>query len=374
MVVCYGIIKSSRKIVNLKFQNVIFAITLSAFGLLAQKPFLLGQISARSPFVIAQAETNSITAVDSVGITVSDMDQAIKFYSEVLSFQKTSDVEVLGSEYERLQGLFGVRLRVVKMRLGEEILELTEYLTPKGRPIPVDSRSNDRWFQHIAIVVSDMDKAYEILRKFKVQHASTEPQRIPDTNKAAAGIRAFYFKDPDGHNLEIIYFPKGKGDPKWQENKGQENSQKVFLGIDHTAIVVTNTDASLQFYRDLLGLRLAGESENFGTEQEHLNNVFGAKLRISGLKAPSGVGIEFLDYLAPSDGKPFPSDARPNDLLHWQTTLVVNDAKAIAQKLRSFRTIFISPDVVAIPSFSLGFKRGFLVRDPDGHALRIVEK
>jgi catechol 2,3-dioxygenase-like lactoylglutathione lyase family enzyme len=354
---------------NLKFQNVIFAIAIAATGLAVQEPFLLGQISARSPFVIAQAETNSITAVDSVGITVSDMDQAIKFYSEVLSFQKTSDVEVLGSEYERLQGLFGVRLRVVKMRLGSEILELTEYLTPKGRAIPVDSRSNDRWFQHIAIVVSDMDKAYEILRKFKAQHASTAPQRIPDTNKAAAGIRAFYFKDPDGHNLEIIYFPKGKGDPKWQEN-----TQQVFLGIDHTAIVVSNTDASLQFYRDLLGLRLAGESENFGTEQEHLNNVFGAKLRISGLKSPSGVGIEFLDYLAPSDGKPFPSDARPNDLLHWQTTLVVNDAKAIAQKLRSSRTIFISPDVVAIPSLSLGFKRGFLVRDPDGHALRIVEK
>jgi catechol 2,3-dioxygenase-like lactoylglutathione lyase family enzyme len=289
--------------------------------------------------------------------------------NKLFTARKISDVEVLGSEYERLQGLFGVRLRVVKMRLGAEILELTEYLTPKGRPIPVDSRSNDRWFQHIAIVVSDMDKAYEILRKFKVQHASTAPQRIPDTNKAAAGIRAFYFKDPDGHNLEIIYFPKGKGDPKWQEN-----SQKVFLGIDHTAIVVSNTDASLQFYRDLLGLRLAGESENFGTEQEHLNNVFGAKLRISGLKAPSGVGIEFLDYLAPSDGKPFPSDARPNDLLHWQTTLVVNDAKAIAQKLRNSRTIFISPDVIAILSLSLGFKRGFLVRDPDGHALRIVEK
>jgi catechol 2,3-dioxygenase-like lactoylglutathione lyase family enzyme len=255
------------------------------------------------------------------------------------------------------------------MRLGAEILELTEYLTPKGRPIPVDSRSNDLWFQHIAIVVSDMDKAYEILRKFKVQHASTAPQRIPDTNKAAAGIRAFYFKDPDGHNLEIIYFPRGKGDPKWQEN-----SQKIFLGIDHTAIVVSNTEASLQFYRDILGLKLAGESENFGTEQEHLNNVFGAKLRISGLKAPSGVGIEFLDYLAPSDGKPFPSDARPNDLLHWQTTLVVNDAKAIAQKLRSSRTIFISSEAIEIPSRSLGFKRGFLVRDPDGHALRIVEK
>ncbi len=352
---------------------VIAQVTAISGKVFAQDSAQVGETSPQSA-LIAQSQPKTILAVDSVGITVSDMDQAIQFYSEVLSFQKTSDVEVLGSEYERLQGLFGVRLRVVKMRLGEEILELTEYLTPKGRPIPVDSRSNDRWFQHIAIAVSDMDRAYEILRKFKVQHASTAPQRIPDTNKAAAGIRAFYFKDPDGHNLEIIYFPRGKGDPKWQENKGQENSQKVFLGIDHTAIVVSNTEASLQFYRDLLGLRLAGESENFGTEQEHLNNVFGTKLRISGLKAPSGVGIEFLDYLAPSDGKPYPSDARPNDLLHWQTTLVVNDAKAIAQKLRNSRTIFISPEAIEIPSRSLGFKRGFLVRDPDGHALRIVEK
>jgi catechol 2,3-dioxygenase-like lactoylglutathione lyase family enzyme len=355
-----------------KFLKTIPLIALSlTLGITAQEPLILGKLS--EPTALAQSQTtnlaNNITAVDSVGITVSDMDKAIKFYTEVLSFQKVSDNEVLGSEYERLQGIFGVRLRVVKMRLGDEFLELTEYLTPKGRPIPVESRSNDRWFQHIAIAVSDMDRAYEILRKYKVQYASTAPQRIPDSNKAAAGIRAFYFKDPDGHNLEIIYFPKGKGDPKWQQNP-----QQVFLGIDHTAIVVGNTDASLKFYRDLLGLRLAGESENFGTEQEHLNNVFGAKLRISGLRATSGLGIEFLDYLAPSDGKPFPTDARPNDLLHWQTTLVVKDIKAIAQKLRANRTVFISTDTIEIPNQTLGFKRGIIVRDPDGHALRIIEK
>jgi catechol 2,3-dioxygenase-like lactoylglutathione lyase family enzyme len=57
-----------------------------------------------------------------------------------------------------------------------------------------------------------------------------------------------------------------------------------FWGIDHTAIAVSNTQTSLQFYQVLLGLRLAGESENYGTEQEHLNNVFGARLHISGLR------------------------------------------------------------------------------------------
>ncbi|NJL42349.1 MAG: VOC family protein [Pseudanabaena sp. SU_2_4] len=317
----------------------------------------------------SQKISSSVIAVDSVGITVADMDKAVDFYSQVLSFRKVSDVEVWGDEYEHLQGLFGVRMRVVRMQLGNEFIELTEYLTPKGRPIPVDSRSNDRWFQHIAIAVSDMDKAYQHLRRFKVQHASTAPQRIPNSNVAAAGIRAFYFKDPDGHNLEIIYFPTGKGDPKWQQPTNQ-----LFLGIDHTAIVVANTEASLKFYRDLLGMRLAGESENFGTEQEHLNNVFGAKLRISGLRAQTGLGVEFLDYLTPRDGRPLPPDARSNDLWHWQTTLVVKDAVAIAQKLRMSNTTFISPSVVEIPGQVLGFKKGFILRDPDGHAIRIIEQ
>ena len=329
----------------------------------------------RSAIVAAtsQKTSSSVTAVDSVSITVADMDKAVDFYSQVLSFRKVSDVEVWGDEYEHLQGLFGVRMRVVRMQLGNEFVELTEYLTPKGRPIPVDSRSNDRWFQHIAIAVSDMDKAYQHLRRFKVQHASTAPQRIPDSNVAAAGIRAFYFKDPDGHNLEIIYFPTGKGDPKWQQANNQSANQ-LFMGIDHTAIVVANTEASLKFYRDLLGMRLAGESENFGTEQEHLNNVFGAKLRISGLRAPTGLGVEFLDYLTPRDGRPLPLDARSNDLWHWQTTLVVKDAVAIAQKLRMSNTTFISPSVVEIPGQVLGFKKGFILRDPDGHAIRIIEQ
>ena len=325
--------------------------------------------SARST-QLAQVQTTptAVVAVESAGMTVADMDRAVAFYSNVLSFKKVSDVEVLGTEYEQLQGLFGVRLRVVKLQLGKELLELTEYLTPKGRPIPVDARSNDRWFQHIAIAVSDMDRAYQHLRQNKVQYASTAPQRIPDSNKAAAGIRAFYFKDPDGHFLEAIYFPSGKGDPKWQQP-----TKQLFLGIDHTAIVVSNTAASLKFYRDLLGLKVAGDSMNNGTEQEHLNNVQGARLHISGLRSPAGPGIEFLEYLEPTDGRSLPADAKPNDLLHWQTTLVVNDIAAIVDRLRRNQVNFISSNVVTLPQPALGFKKGILIRDPDGHAMRLVE-
>src|ERR1051326_274580 len=199
----------------------------------------------------------AVGALDSIGITVSDMDRSVDFFSKVLSFEKVSDSEIVGPEYEHLQGLFGMRARVVRMKLGDESIELTEYLTPKGRPIPIDSRSNDRWFQHIAIIVSDMDKAYQWLRQNKVEHASTGPQTLPEWNKNAGGIKAFYFEDPDQHALEILWFPSGKGDPKWHRE-----TQKLFLGIDHTAIVISDTEASLRFYRDTLGLKQVGESEN----------------------------------------------------------------------------------------------------------------
>ena len=111
-----------------------------------------------------QSPTPLVEAVDAVGMTVDDMDRSLDFYTKVLSFEPVSDVEVYETPYEQMQGVFGLRMRVVRLRLGSEFLELTEYLAPKGRPIPVDSRSNDRWFQHVAIITSDMDRAYEALR------------------------------------------------------------------------------------------------------------------------------------------------------------------------------------------------------------------
>jgi len=319
--------------------------------------------------LMAASPAQLVENTDAIGITVSDMDRAVDFYSRVLTFEKVSDTEVAGDNYEHLQGVFGLRMRIVRLRLGDEFIELTEYLAPHGRPIPVDSRSNDRWFQHIAIIVSDMDRAYRLLRQNKVEHASSGPQRLPDWNKNAGGIWAFYFKDPDGHPVEVLQFPPDKGPEKWHRP-----SDKLFLGIDHTAIVVADTDASVKFYRDLLGMRVAGESENYGTEQEHLNNVFGARLRITALRGAGGPGIELLEYLAPRDGRPFPLDEHANDLVHRQTMLVTHDADSTARQLGSARIQFVSSGVIANQNGQLGFSKAFVVRDPDGHAVEIEQK
>jgi len=309
-----------------------------------------------------------VSEVDSIGITVSDLDKSVEFYTKVLSFEKISETEVDGPEYEHLEGVFGLRMRTARLRLGDEFIELTEFLAPRGRPVPVDTRANDRWFQHIAIITSDMNRAYKWLRENKVQHASSGPQRLPEWNKNAGGIQAFYFRDPDGHFLEVLAFPPDKGDARWHANG------KLFLGIDHTAIVISDTDASLKFYRDVLGLHVVGESENYGPEQERLNNVFGARLRITSLRAAAGPGVEFLEYLAPHDGRPYPPEEKANDLAHWQTRFLGTNVAHAAQDLQKFRSPFISAGIVELTGGNTQFHKSFVARDPDGHAVQLVQQ
>lgn len=325
-------------------------------------------------FLLHVFATSAQTVLDvsKVSMTVSDLDEAVKFYTEVLPFEKEADFELRGGKVERLFGLqdTSLRVRVARLRLGGEYIELMQFhsLQFPARPIPEDSRSNDLWFQHIAIVVSDMPLAYQHLWVHEVTHVSTAPQTLPDYLSAAAGISAFYFRDPDGHNLELIHFPKGKGNPRWQTADGA-----LFLGIDHSAIGIGSTRKSLAFYRDLMGMSVAGYSENYGTEQEHLNQVFGARLLITGLAGVAGIGLEFLDYIAPPGGRAYPEDSRPTDLWHWHTALRVTDVEKEYKHALQSNAKLISSGLVKFNHVEWGIKKGFLLRDPDGHAVFLYE-
>jgi len=265
------------------------------------------------------AQSASTEAVSHVVVPVSDLARADSFYTEALSF-------VPGE---------AARPSSIVLHLGREAIELVQR---RGRPIPVDSRSNDSWFQHLAIVVSDIDRAYAVVQRAGAVPISTAPQELPAWNPQAGGIRAVYFRDPDGHPLELIQYPAGKGEPRWQEK------DRLFLGIDHTAIAAGDTDRSIAFYRDRLGLHIAGMSENWGTEQERLSAVPGAHVRITTLHSKSGPGIELLHYLIPRDGRPMPSDTGIDDLWSEEIALISGELSIPEERLR----------------------------DPDGHALRIT--
>lgn len=322
-------------------------------------------------FIHFSIEGQTAKSVSEITVTVSDMNKVVPFYTEVLTFKVLDtfslDAKTAGLLYKLPHDEAVVKM--VRLGLGEQTFVLQEFPKVKRqKAIPADSRSNDLWFQHIAIVVSDMDKAYEIIRKNRVTHVSTSPQTLPDYITAAAGIKAFYFRDPDGHNIEIIYFPPGKGNPKWQIDTDQ-----IFLGIDHTAIGISDTPNQQAIY-EMLGLKLAGKSENYGPEQEHLNQVFGARLEISGLMAQQGIGIEFLEYIAPPGGRNYPANSEVSDLWHWHASIEVADLNAIHQQLKNRDIEIVSKEIILLKNTKLNASKGLLIRDVDGHAVLLFEK
>ena len=287
---------------------------------------------------VASTGPLTVRAVGCVGLTVSNVNRLAEFYEHVLSFRDAGVTDLGGEAFASLEGIAGARARRRRLELGSECIELSEPLGGVRRSFPADSRSNDLWFQHIAIVVRDMDAAYARLEEAHVAHVSTAPQTLPAWNTSAANIRAYYFKDPDGHTLELIWFPADKGQARWHSAPGAA----PFLGIDHTAIACHSTDASLAFYVGRLGMHVAGGSDNYGVEQEQLSGVPGAHVRITTLRASGGPGIELLQYLAPTDGRPAPADTRGDDLVHWRTVIIADAAPAVTS-----------------------------IRDPDGHVMEM---
>lgn len=305
------------------------------------------------PIAIAAA-ADTRPAVTRIGYSVSDLESIVDFYRTALDFDW---VEGGGLErrFSKEDPDETRSARFARLRLGDEIVELVEY-TPSGRAIPV-SASNDLWFQHLAIVVSDIDAA----TRRALAHGATAvsvggPQTIPASNATAGGIRAFYFRDPEDHVLELIWYPPGKGQPRWQAR------DRLFLGIDHTAIGVSDTVRSRAFYEDLLGFRKTGESSNHGPEQAALSGVHGARVEITGLSGRRGPGIELLRYHEPGAGRPMPADTRLEDLWHWEIALQVPQQSRLLERAREQNAVWSDP----------GADAAVWLRDPDGHGIRVL--
>ncbi|MBM3393999.1 MAG: VOC family protein [Betaproteobacteria bacterium] len=300
-------------------------------------------------------------------LTVSNLDESVHFYEQALGFRKVDERTVVSPAMDALTGVFGTRVRIATLRLGDEAIMLEQYVAPGGAPVPADGQSNDLWFQHFAVVVSDMERAFDHVSGFGIRGISSAPQTIPASNVAAAGIKAYKFRSPDGHPLELLYFPRDKGAARWQDKS------RLFLGIDHSAITVSDSERSRRFYEDLVGLKVAGGSLNSGITQEQLDNAFGAVVRITGLRPElaHSPGLEFLQYLTPSGGRAAPASWKPNDLALTRTVVQVTGLHQLAQRLQTHNTRFISPAVVTLAG--PGWAHALMVKDPDGHAVMLVE-
>ena len=255
-------------------------------------------------------------SIVSINRVVSNLGRAEAFYRAALGFKAVSTGPV---DPELLEAL-GVTERAageIRMRLGQEDIVLVQFESP-GRDYPTGSRSNDLWFQHLAVVVSDMDQAYARLRSSPGwQPISTDG---PETLPASSGsVRAFKFRDPDGHPLELLWLPRGHGRALWHERARWAPSDEPFLGIDHSALAVSSTRRSLAFYHSL-GLQIAARSVNLGAAQSRLDGLNAAHVRVTGLRPASteGPGLELLAYKPPGRARS-PSSGATDLSTDWTT-------------------------------------------------------
>lgn len=300
-----------------------------------------------------------------VSLTTAEPEAASAFYRDALGFEEVGVEERAGEGFARLMGIEGARARVVLLRLGAQDVELVAFARP-GRPYPPGSTASDRWFQHMAIVVSDMRAAHARLsaRRGWTPISTAGPQRLPESS---GGVTAFKFRDPEGHPLELLEFPPGRTPAIWRRPRGADPC----LGIDHSAIAVADTAASVAFYARL-GFAVSERSLNQGLEQERLDGVPGAEVEVTALRleaTDSPPHLELLRYLPPSAGRPAPPDPRSDDVAATRLVLQARDAAAFGGALGP-------PGASALPGgpVELGGRRrrAALLRDPDGHGLELL--
>ena len=293
--------------------------------------------------------------------TVSDLARATAFYRDALDFCVTGKATLAGDAWSELMGLAGVRGESVTMRLGAQHLELVAF-DPRGDPYPPESGSADLWFQHIAIVVSDIGAAYSRLCGHSFTPISEHgPQQLPP---ASGSVVAYKFRDPDGHPLELLQFPVGSADAAPRQ-KGP-----VFLGIDHSAIDVADIARSIDFYTRTLGFSIVSRAINSGTAQMRLDGAHEDLVDVIALQPanPGPPHLELLGYRKPA-GRPMPRRAKANDVFADRLVLQVDDLARLVDALYADNVEFISPGVVALSCD----RHAALARDPTGHLLLLCE-
>lgn len=290
-----------------------------------------------------------------IGRVVTDIERAERFLTAAFGFTATRRAAD-DSHFAELVGVPGATTRTTHMRLGDQEVALTAF-DPPGRPYPADSTSSDLWFQHLAIVVADIDAGHAQVREAGRVMPITEggPTRLPC---ASGGVQAFKFRDGDGHPLELLEFPVDSTPAAWC----RQGRSDVVLGIDHTALAVADTERSIDFYRSSFGLTPATRTENIGAEQSRLDAVAGDRVIVSTLKpARETPHLELLGY---ETGRRRPSTtAASNDI---DATYVVLQTPDLAQTIRALEAgsaRFISPDIC----FMSDNTRAVMILDPDGH-------
>jgi catechol 2,3-dioxygenase-like lactoylglutathione lyase family enzyme len=270
---------------------------------------------------------SGVRAIVGFGRTVADLAVTEAFYRDGLGFVRVTPPEPVPNAQADAMGLAGRCATQLRMQLGHQTVTF-QAVDPPGAPYPDDPAATDPFFQHLAIPVRSMDAAMAQLTPLDpVPISRGGPQVLP---ASSGGVTAYKFRDPDGHPLELIAFPDGPPAIRWRDAPG------LFLGIDHSAITVTDLDAALAFFTGPLGLTVAQRGFNHGPEQARLDGVDDPQVDVIALAPPMPTPhVELLHYRSPSARRPSPTPFGPADRVSSRFILASDDVNGVSETLRA---------------------------------------
>lgn len=302
--------------------------------------------------------------IDRVTLIVSDLDRAEDDYVTTFGCAVESR-DAIEHSLTSVLGIPEASGRRSLLRLGRERIELLEFTDSMGRPYPCDSTSTDIWFQHMAIVVTDMTAAHQrVMAHPRFRPISRAgPVRLPEES---GGVMAFKFRDHDGHPLELIAFPEARGPLEWHN----ADSTRTFLGIDHTAIGISDSGISTTFFRSVFGFSAGPSTENRGHEQAELDDVDDVHVSVTQLaKDLPAPRMELLQYHV-GTRRPIPRDTAGNDIAATHSVVQVASLGATAGALARCGRPLSSDDLMML----YGDIHAALVSGPDGHRFLVEER
>ena len=282
----------------------------------------------------------TISRLARFSLTTAHADDLATFYERAFGCRRLASERLSGPDFERLMRVQGGALSV-SLTLGHEVLQLLQF-DRTGRSYPTATSASDLIFQHLAIAVSDMDEAYRRLLAVGESTAISRagPRRLP---ASSGGVTAYKFRDPEGHPLEFLAFPADQTPPIWRKTSGD-----VCLGIDHSAISISDTDRSTAFYEGL-GFTVSARTLNQGAEQEMLDDLPGVRVDVIALK---------------------PDQPKPHlELLHYRETARGCATARSNADVATTRLVLQAHDVSAAQGGCAGERA---IVDPDGYHVLIV--
>lgn len=267
-----------------------------------------------------------ITGLSHVALYVHDFTASRAFYKDFLGYSEPYSVTNPDGT---------LRLTWIKINDRQQV-----ELFPEKEP------GVDRLYQ-VALIVEDV----EALRAYLAARGTKVPEKV---NKGQIGNLSFTVKDPDGHNIEMVqYLPEG-----WtMKNSGKDlPAARIAPRIRHVGIMVADLEASMRFYRDLLGFEETWRGSSSGTVLSWVN-----------LKVPDG--DEYLELML-YDPSTKPTTDRIRSMNH-----ICLECGDVASAETSLKGRPLPQGCKAMTPLKTGVngKRQINCFDPDGTRVEVME-